>query len=145
MWLRIKVSFSVFPPCFPIDFALGIFCVVYCELRRHGNAYRKEKHKHTIPGRAARFDVYIVGFVQTVRPGIAVKVFGQIEDRINTDDLNLCSLPYWQAHRINMDDLNLCSLPYWQAHRTRNKIPEKFYCVPADRKVCAASEPRTTI
>ena len=127
MWLRIKVSFSVFPPCFPIDFALGIFCVVYCELRRHGNAYRKEKHKHTIPGRAARFDVYIVGFVQTVRPGIAVKVFGQIDDR------------------INMADLNLCSLPYWQAHRTRNKIPEKFYCVPADRKVCAAFEPRTTI
>ena len=53
---------------------MGIFHVVFCELREHRNANRLEKHKHTIPGRAARFDVYIAGVVQTVRPAIAVKV-----------------------------------------------------------------------
>ena len=75
---------------------MGIFHVVFCELREHRNANRLEKHKHTIPGRAARFDVYIVGFVQTVRPVIAVKLLRRKEYYygLSIANLKLCSLQH---------------------------------------------------
>ena len=85
MWLQNKVSFSFFSGCLPIDFALVGFRLVFCELRRHGNAYRKDRQKHTIPGRAARFDVYIAGLGQTVRPNIADKVLRNKYDDYDDD------------------------------------------------------------
>ena len=72
---KITCHFVFFSVC-SNSFRMGIFRVVYCELRRHGNAYRREKQEHTIPGRDARFDIYIAGVGQTVRPAIDVKVSG---------------------------------------------------------------------
>ena len=57
-----EITESCVSLCFLIEFEWGIFPVVYCVLRHYGNAYRKEKHKHTIPGWDAHFDVYIGGF-----------------------------------------------------------------------------------
>jgi len=83
MWLQNNAFFSAFFGCFPIRLTLGFFRVVFRELRRDRNANRYTEHKHTIPGRAARFDVYIAGFGQTVRPVIADKVS---EDDDDVDD-----------------------------------------------------------
>ena len=81
---------------------MGIFYVVFCELRKHRNANRLEKHKHTIPGRAARFDVYIAGVVQTVRPAIAVKVLRKMLIIITKycESQPVAFAIAWQAHRI---------------------------------------------
>ena len=52
----------------------GFFRDVFREFSCDRNANRNDEHKHTIPGRAARFDVYIAGVGQTVRPVKADKV-----------------------------------------------------------------------